>query len=254
MIEPATGTIRPLSGTALGLLLHACGGWAMASAFALWLPVAVGWVAGFVAASTWWFLAHGRWGVLQTALAFTAVAGVCEAIAHSGPGWVLLTTVFVSVTCSGAACPVVQVVEVTGVVDGDIETVFAAMTEHPRIAAHPGVASLTVIQPGEPVEHGPGAIREVELPRATFREQVVAWDPPTELEYRIVQASVPIEHIEGLILLEPVGAGTRVIWRSGFIARVPFLAGLIGRWAANGMARDLAEHLDGVGALLLDDG
>jgi hypothetical protein len=61
-------------------------------------------------------------------------------------------------------------------------------------------------------------------------EEVLAFEPPKRMTYRVVRGGIPImtNHL-GEVLFEPEGSGTRLVWRCRFDSKVPGLGAPM-RW------------------------
>ena len=57
-------------------------------------------------------------------------------------------------------------------------------------------------------------------------EEVISFDPPRGMTYRIVRGAVPIKDHLGEVLFEPHERGTLVTWRCQFDSTIPGLGGL----------------------------
>lgn len=69
---------------------------------------------------------------------------------------------------------------------------------------------------GDPAPDGVGAIRRFGLPFAGSREEVVAFDPPRHLGYRLL-SGLPVRDYRSDVTLTPTpDGGTSIEWRSSF--------------------------------------
>ncbi len=73
---------------------------------------------------------------------------------------------------------------------------------------------------GSPDPDGVGAVRHFTRYGMGSREEVVAWDPPGHLAYRIL-SGFPVRDYRADITLEPDGAGTRIEWAGSYEPRWP---------------------------------
>jgi hypothetical protein len=73
---------------------------------------------------------------------------------------------------------------------------------------------------GAPSPDGVGAVRRFTRFGIGSREEVVAWDPPRHLAYRIL-SGFPVRNYRADITLEPDGTGTRIDWVGTFDPRWP---------------------------------
>jgi len=101
---------------------------------------------------------------------------------------------------------------------------------------------------GVPVPDGVGAVRRFTRYGVGSREEVVVWDPPHHLAYRIL-SGFPVRDYRADITLEPSGSGTRIDWSGSYEPRWPgtgrllhaFLPAMMRRFA-----RDVARYADGL--------
>ena len=79
---------------------------------------------------------------------------------------------------------------------------------------------------GAPDPDGVGAVRRFSAYGVGSREEVVAWDPPHHLAYRIL-SGFPVRNYRSDVTLEPAGTGTRIEWAGSFDPQVPGTGRLI---------------------------
>jgi uncharacterized protein YndB with AHSA1/START domain len=119
-------------------------------------------------------------------------------------------------------------VEVEEVLRAPIERVFEQLVDHENYASFDGVSSSTLTRAGADERNGVGAQRRVRLGAVLLWEDIVAFERPTLLEYRIVTMLPPVvRHVLGRVSLTPCDEGTRAVWTSEFEVRVPGLARLL---------------------------
>ena len=101
---------------------------------------------------------------------------------------------------------------------------------------------------GSPESDGVGAIRKFTIFGVGSREEVVAWDPPGHLAYRIL-SGFPVRNYRSDVTLTPDGTGTRIDWSGTYDPKVPgtggALAAVLG-FMMRRFARDLASYADGL--------
>ncbi len=96
-------------------------------------------------------------------------------------------------------------------------------------------------RPGSPDPDGVGAVRRFSRYGIGSREEVVAWDPPHHLAYRIL-SGFPVRDYRADITLEPDGAGTRIEWAGSYRPRWPGT----GRLLQAGVPRMMQRFVDDV--------
>lgn len=127
-------------------------------------------------------------------------------------------------------------IEVTRTLNAPIEKVFEMLTDHANYQQFRGIDESELIREGDTEKNGLGAQRRIKAGPVTFFEDVVAFEPPTLFEYRIVKMSPPLlQHLLGRVELTENEGKTDVRWVSDSKVRIPLLGGLVGkRLAADG--------------------
>jgi hypothetical protein len=103
---------------------------------------------------------------------------------------------------------------------------------------------------GSPVPDGLGAIRKFTVYGVGSREEVVAWDPPSHLAYRIL-SGFPVRNYRSDVTLTPDGTGTRIEWAGTYDPKWPGTGGVLAKILQAMMQRfadGLAAHADGLTA------
>jgi len=138
----------------------------------------------------------------------------------------------------------VQHVEVTRRFDAAPGEVFDIYTDHARWSEWSGMLASRLEHPGRPHPNGPGALRVLGPRGFEAREEILHWDPPRRMTYRLVRGGLPLRDHEGEVRFEPDAGGTRVVWRCRFEPRIPgtgpLLRALVARFfrrALDGLAR-----------------
>ena len=75
-------------------------------------------------------------------------------------------------------------------------------------------------------------------PSMNVREQVLGWNPPRSLDYRLMEGA-PISCHQGHVELKPVEGGTELTWSIRYRAKIPGTSGIVRR----AMDKMLAEAL-----------
>lgn len=126
------------------------------------------------------------------------------------------------------------------------ERVWAVYTDHRGWVKWAGVREVVLRQEGEPPPDGLGATRVIRTAGLAIEEEVIAFEPPKRMVYRLV-AGLPIRNHQGEVLFEATGRGTRVLWRVRFDPLLPGTGGLL-VWA---LRRALGDVLARLSAVLL---
>ncbi len=132
--------------------------------------------------------------------------------------------------------------------DAPPERVFDAMTDHAGFGRWMN-ADIRVERQGTPPPNGLGAIRAVTARGLTVREEVVAWEAPRAMDYRVI-AGAPFRNHLGQIRIEPDGGGARLDYRIRF--EWPWYAGgaIVGRFLARTLEREISAGLARMAAAL----
>ncbi|GAB0101779.1 SRPBCC family protein [Nocardia sp. JMUB6875] len=117
-----------------------------------------------------------------------------------------------------------RTVDVERTIPAPAPDVFDWLTDVANYQRVPLVRRVTLVRPGDTAGNGAGAVRLVVTPLLRLTEEIVEYDPPRLMRYRLLKSVPPLRHQEGHISFEPVAAGTRVRWSSTFEIAAPFLA------------------------------
>jgi uncharacterized protein YndB with AHSA1/START domain len=98
--------------------------------------------------------------------------------------------------------------------DASPERVFDLVTDHVAFGRFVG-ADISVERPGTPAPNGLGAVRMVRARGTAVREEVVRWEPPHAMDYRVI-GGAPLRNHLGQIRLSPDGAGTMMRYEIRF--------------------------------------
>ena len=141
----------------------------------------------------------------------------------------------------------VQHVEVHEHIAVPIERVWARYTDHVSWTEWARMGRVRLTREGVPPPNGVGAVRAISSAGVTVEEEVLSWEPPHRMTYRIVRGGLPITDHRGEVVFASRNGGTDVTWRCQFNSRVPGLGGVfracitnLFRRALRRLARDLA--------------
>ena len=101
---------------------------------------------------------------------------------------------------------------------------------------------------GSPVPDGVGAVRRFTRYGVGSREEVVAWDPPHHLGYRIL-SGFPVRDYRADVTLEADGGGTRIEWAGSYDPKWPGTGRVLQALLPRMMQRfvdDVARFADGL--------
>jgi uncharacterized protein YndB with AHSA1/START domain len=119
-------------------------------------------------------------------------------------------------------------VEVERVVEAPRETVFARYTDHAGWSDWAGVGKVSLARDGAPERNGVGCVRHFESAMG-LQEQVIEFEPPAHMAYRIVRGGFPIREHRGDVRFESHPRGTRIVWSVEFHSGIPFTGWVLAR-------------------------
>ncbi|MGH7295752.1 MAG: SRPBCC family protein [Polyangiaceae bacterium] len=129
-------------------------------------------------------------------------------------------------------------VEVERVIAAPPEEVFARYTDHAGWSRWAGAGKVSLAREGSPDRNGVGCVRSFDSAFG-LQEEVVEFDPPRHMAYRVVRGGFPIKDHRGEVTFEPHPRGTRVVWSVSIGSRLPFTERAIGRFLGMMFARFL---------------
>jgi len=141
----------------------------------------------------------------------------------------------------------VQQVEVQQFIGAPIETVWDRYTDHVSWTDWAGLGRVRLERQGVPAPNGVGCVREMSNLGVKLYEEVLTFDRPQRMTYRIVRGAMPIRDHQGEVVFEPRDGGTLVTWRCQFDSRIPGMGGafraLLTRLFRNAL-QNLARRLE----------
>jgi len=129
--------------------------------------------------------------------------------------------------------------ELEGQITASTERVFAVISDHVGWQKWAGVQEVVLRQRGDPAPNGLGAIRVIRRGGLAIEEEVVLFEPPSRIGYR-VHAGIPVSDCDVEIRLMPDAVGTRVSWKVQFRPLVPGTGWLLERLIRPRLERALA--------------
>ena len=124
-------------------------------------------------------------------------------------------------------------------VDVDPVTVWNVISNHERMSEWTPARAVVLENPGSPDRYGVGAVRALHMWGPTIRERIMAFEPPTRLEYELV-SGLPFRDYTGQITIEPNGNSTVISTAISFRTIIPgtqFLVAIAIRIASAGATR-----------------
>lgn len=138
--------------------------------------------------------------------------------------------------------PVTQHVEVQRIIAAPVEAVWNRYTDHRSWTQWAGLGHVGLDREGAPPPNGVGSVRVFSNMGFKLYEEVLSFDPPRCMTYRIVRGPVPIRDHSGDVTFEPNGSGTLITWRCQFNSRIPGL----GRLFRAFITRTFRQALEGL--------
>jgi uncharacterized protein YndB with AHSA1/START domain len=136
----------------------------------------------------------------------------------------------------------VQEVEVQRTYSAPIDVVWNVYTDHAGWHRWAGFPSSWIETPGETDRNGRGAVRGFGANGVSVLEEVLDFEPPKRMTYRMVRGGLPVKNHRGEVVFEPEDGGTRVVWRCRFDSKVPGLGPLM-RYVVTRVFRGALEGL-----------
>ncbi|MBF6330471.1 SRPBCC family protein [Nocardia transvalensis] len=118
-----------------------------------------------------------------------------------------------------------RTVDLERTIQAPIADVFEWLTDATNFQRVPLIRRVTLVRPGNVAEHGVGAVRLLVTPLMRVTEEIVEYDPPRLMRYKILNAFPPLRFQDGSLTFTEVENGTRVRWHSEFEVAAPIFGG-----------------------------
>jgi len=118
------------------------------------------------------------------------------------------------------------------------ERVFALLTDHVGFGRALG-EDIRLERQGVPPPNGLGAVRAIHARGLTIREEVIGWEVPRAMDYRVVSGA-PLQNHRGEIRIVPDGTGARLDYRIRFDWPWYLGGALVGGLIARALERQIA--------------
>ena len=106
-------------------------------------------------------------------------------------------------------------IHVERTINKPIEEVFAILSDHANYAQFKAIEQSNLLIKGKHETNGLGAVREIISGGSNLHEEIVAYEPPYKLGYKVVKSKpLPYNHQLGEITLKDKDGKTHVTWRS----------------------------------------
>jgi uncharacterized protein YndB with AHSA1/START domain len=123
----------------------------------------------------------------------------------------------------------VQSVEVKQRIPASRQAVWDTYTDHVSWQHWSRIGKVRLDREGRPSPNGTGCVRVISRGGVSAHEEILAFEPPRRMTYRVLKGGLPIRNHLGEVLLDEDGTDTLVTWRCRFESRVPG-AGPLFRW------------------------
>jgi len=134
-----------------------------------------------------------------------------------------------------------QHVEVTRSINAPIELVWDRYTDHRGWTDWAGIGTVTIVQRGTGDPNGVGCVRRFVTAGMGVYEEVLSFERPKRMTYKLIRGAVPIKNHLGEVLFEAENPGlTKITWRCRFDSSLPLIGGLL----RAGVRRMFATTLD----------
>jgi uncharacterized protein YndB with AHSA1/START domain len=132
---------------------------------------------------------------------------------------------------------------------GAVRDVFEVLADSARYPEWAMQDEARIERPGSPDPDGVGTVRILRTGRYTLREEIVAFQRPRLVAYRVL-SGIPVRDYRGETTLTPAPDGTDIHWRATFRSAVPGLGPVLRprmRRVLATMATDLARRTSAAG-------
>ena len=120
-----------------------------------------------------------------------------------------------------------QSIDIQREIPASPERVWDLISDHRGWADWAGAREVVLRSEGDPAPNGVGAIRVMRGGGLAIEEEIVRFEPPHVMGYRIA-AGLPVKNYEAEIRLEPgADGGTHLRWTSSFDSRIPLTGPLL---------------------------
>lgn len=134
-----------------------------------------------------------------------------------------------------------QQIDVTVESSAPRDAVWRVLADSPRYADWGVWDRSEMERPGRSEPNGLGAIRVLTQGKRSLREEVVAFEPATRFDYRVLSGIPVRDYVARVDLSDRAGGGTTIRWRSTFSA-LPLLDVVIRR-KLTGVIHEVASRM-----------
>jgi uncharacterized protein YndB with AHSA1/START domain len=117
-------------------------------------------------------------------------------------------------------------VAVEAIIEAPVQAVWDLYTDHVSWTRWAGLGTVRLAREGVPAPNGVGCVRAIKSFGVGVEEEVLSFDPPSRMTYRVIRGGIPMRDHFGEVRFEPHPRGTHVFWRCQFESKLPGLGGL----------------------------
>jgi uncharacterized membrane protein len=122
---------------------------------------------------------------------------------------------------------IMQTIDVSTHIHAPIEKVWEFWANHEGYTVLKGVSKAELLEEGREERNGAGAVRVERVLLVTFIEDIVTFDAPNRLEYRVKKSTIPIRHEIGTMDFTTCGSATDVHWVTRYEVAIPLIGWLL---------------------------
>jgi len=133
---------------------------------------------------------------------------------------------------------------VTRAVDAPRERVWAVYTDHVSWQDWSRIGKVRLEREGTPTANGVGCVRVISSYGVSVHEEILSFDPPSRMTYRVVRGGIPIKNHLGEVVFDEdaVTGATIVRWSCRFDSKIPGLD-FLWRWIVEKVFRDTLDSM-----------
>lgn len=136
-----------------------------------------------------------------------------------------------------------QHVEVVKIINAPVQKVWDRYTDHVSWTQWAGLGKVRLAKEGVPPPNGVGCVRVISSGGVEVHEEVLSFDAPRRMTYRVIKGGIPIKDHLGEVEFEAQGDATHITWRCRFDSKIPGLGGVF-RWLITRLFRNALKGLE----------
>lgn len=117
-----------------------------------------------------------------------------------------------------------QEVVVEKLIEAPRRRVWDVYTDHVSWQDWSSIGTVRLDKEGVPAPNGVGCVRVISRGGVSAFEEIVSWEPPSRMTYRVVRGGLPMRnHLGEVEFSDRDGGRTLVVWRCRFDSKIPGL-------------------------------